>query len=62
MIDTPNVKENNGVMHTPCGHINHFWESARAAIERKMNGYYWEIEVDEAESELETRFGAIIEK
>ena len=55
IICTPNVKENNGVMHTPCGHINHFWESVCGAIVKKMKGGDWETAVNEALTELKTR-------
>ena len=55
MIFTPNVKENNSLMHKPCGHINHFWESVSKAIENQLKGCNWQLQLDEAESELETR-------
>ena len=51
---TPNIKENGGVMHTPCGHINHFWESVSNEIE-KLKGCSWQREVEEAAAEVDTK-------
>ena len=36
-----NIKENGGVMHTVCGHINHFWEATSNAIAHQIKGCDW---------------------
>ena len=45
-------------MHTPCGHINHYWESVGAAIVKKMRGCEWQLRLGTVESKLETRIVA----
>ncbi len=46
IILTPCVKENNGIMHTPCGHQNHYWKSICTAIRVKMKGCEWQVRLE----------------
>ena len=58
ILCTPCIKENNGVMHTPCGHINHYWVSVSDAIAEKMKGCEWQLRLDQVSTELEERTAA----
>ena len=55
IIDVPRVKQNGGVMHTPNGHINHFWCSVSGAIVDKMKGCDWQVKVNALDDQVADR-------
>ena len=59
IIDAPCEKHNNGVMHTPAGHQNHFWISISDAIKKKMKGCPWQVCLSTIDSALEEKINTI---
>ena len=55
ILDIPCVKQNNGIMHTPCGHQNHFWVSIGDAIKAKMEGCDWQVRLANIEGEVDAK-------
>ncbi len=55
LILTPCVKENGGIMHTPCGHQNHFWISINNAIVERMRDCDWQLKLSTIDDEIEEK-------
>ena len=49
-------------MHTPNGHINHFWESVSETIEKRMKGCAWQVQVTALHDQVAAKLCLIEEK
>ena len=45
IFNFPSCKQNGGIMHTPCGHTTHFWQSVSREIREYMSGKEWEVQM-----------------
>ena len=52
IIAVPCEKENGGILHTPAGNNNHFWQSVGDNINKKMKGCPWQIRLGAIDEEL----------
>ena len=52
IIAVPCEKENGGILHTPAGNNNHFWQSVGKEIKKKMKGCPWQIRLGAIDEEL----------
>jgi len=55
IINVPCKKQNNGIMHTPGGHQNHYWKSINEAIKEKMKECDFQIRLSSIDGELEAK-------
>ena len=54
IVTIPCPKENDGVIHTPAGHTNHFWVSVGNAIKMKMKDCPWQARLSAIDDEVST--------
>jgi hypothetical protein len=57
----PCAKQNCGVMHTPAGHITHFWIAVSTAIRERMQGCEWQVRVSAIDDEVKEKIKEIKE-
>ena len=57
----PCTKQNCGIMHSPAGHITHFWIAVSNAIRERMKGCEWQVRVTSVDAEVKDKIREIKE-